>query len=163
MSSLWLEAESTSSTAPSQSLSSPSQISAWGGFGEPFDRAESAVPLRGKVGHGPGDVVGRLFDRQPRLDHPHHALRLGALRTLTATMKTGTPGPEGSISKWEWADLNQDMTAFAADVLGVEGLAWGQEWSHRFLRSQANSIEGGTTDVLKNIVAERVLGLPRLR
>jgi alkylation response protein AidB-like acyl-CoA dehydrogenase len=91
------------------------------------------------------------------------ALRLGALRTLTATMKTGIPGPEGSISKWEWADLNQDMTAFATDVLGVEGLAWGEEWSHRFLRSQANSIEGGTTDVLKNIVAERVLGLPRLR
>jgi len=91
------------------------------------------------------------------------ALRLGALRTLTATMKTGIPGPEGSISKWEWADLNQDMTAFATDVLGIEGLAWGEEWSHRLLRSQANSIEGGTTDVLKNIVAERVLGLPRLR
>ena len=91
------------------------------------------------------------------------AMRLGALRALTATMKTGIPGPEGSISKWEWADLHQDMTAFATDVLGADGLTWGEEWTHRFLRSQANSIEGGTTDVLKNIVAERVLGLPRLR
>jgi alkylation response protein AidB-like acyl-CoA dehydrogenase len=91
------------------------------------------------------------------------ALRLGALRTLTATMKTGIPGPEGSISKWEWADLHQDMTNFATEVLGADGLTWGEHWTHLFLRSQANSIEGGTTDVLKNIVAERVLGLPRLR
>ena len=91
------------------------------------------------------------------------ALRLGALRTLTATMKTGIPGPEGSISKWEWADLHQDMTNFATEVLGADGLTWADHWTHLFLRSQANSIEGGTTDVLKNIVAERVLGLPRLR
>jgi alkylation response protein AidB-like acyl-CoA dehydrogenase len=91
------------------------------------------------------------------------ALRLGALRTLTATMKTGIPGPEGSISKWEWADLHQDMTNFATEVLGADGLNWGNHWTHLYLRSQANSIEGGTTDVLKNIVAERVLGLPRLR
>jgi alkylation response protein AidB-like acyl-CoA dehydrogenase len=91
------------------------------------------------------------------------ALRLGALRTLTATMKTGIPGPEGSISKWEWADLHQDMTNFATEVLGADGLTWSDHWTHLFLRSQANSIEGGTTDVLKNIVAERVLGLPRLR
>jgi alkylation response protein AidB-like acyl-CoA dehydrogenase len=55
------------------------------------------------------------------------------------------------------------MTNFATDVLGADGLAWGDDWTHRFLRSQANSIEGGTTDVLKNIIAERVLGLPRLR
>jgi alkylation response protein AidB-like acyl-CoA dehydrogenase len=91
------------------------------------------------------------------------ALRLGALRTLTTTMKTGTPGPEGSISKWEWADLNQELTSLATDVLGAGGLASSEEWAHHWLRSQANSIEGGTSDVLKNIVAERVLGLPRLR
>src|SRR6266516_6727159 len=89
------------------------------------------------------------------------ALRLGALRTLTATMKTGIPGPEGSLSKWEWANLNQEMTDLATDVLGADGLVWSEEWAHRFLRSQANSIEGGTSDVLKNIIAERVLGLPR--
>jgi alkylation response protein AidB-like acyl-CoA dehydrogenase len=111
---------------------------------------------------GLGDHPG-VREHVAKLQIGIEALRLGALRTLTATMKTGIPGPEGSISKWEWADLNQDMTAFATDVLGVEGLAWGEEWSHRLLRSQANSIEGGTTDVLKNIVAERVLGLPRLR
>ena len=91
------------------------------------------------------------------------ALRLGALRALTQQMKVGIPGPEGSIAKWEWAMLNQKLTELAADVLGPEVLRPGTEWSYRLLRSRANSIEGGTTDVMKNIVAERVLGLPRLR
>ena len=91
------------------------------------------------------------------------AMRLGALRALTATMKTGIPGPEGSLSKWEWADYNQALTELGNEVLGPEGMRAGTEWSYRFLRSRANSIEGGTTEVLKNIIAERVLGLPRLR
>ena len=78
-------------------------------------------------------------------------------------MKVGIPGPEGSIAKWEWATLNQKLTELAADVLGPEALRPGTEWAYRLLRSRANSIEGGTTDVMKNIVAERVLGLPRLR
>jgi alkylation response protein AidB-like acyl-CoA dehydrogenase len=91
------------------------------------------------------------------------ALRLGSLRALTQQMKVGVPGPEGSIAKWEWATLNQKLTELAADVLGPEALRPGAEWSYRLLRSRANSIEGGTTDVMKNIVAERVLGLPRLR
>jgi alkylation response protein AidB-like acyl-CoA dehydrogenase len=91
------------------------------------------------------------------------ALRLGAMRALTATMKTGIPGPEGSLSKWEWADLNQELTELAGDVLGTDALEPDGEWTYRLLRSRANSIEGGTTDVLRNIVAERVLGLPKLR
>ncbi|MGZ5308056.1 MAG: acyl-CoA dehydrogenase family protein [Solirubrobacterales bacterium] len=91
------------------------------------------------------------------------ALRLGAMRALTATMKNGIPGPEGSLSKWQWADCNQALTELATDVLGADGVDPGEEWTYRLLRSRANSIEGGTTDVLRNIVAERVLGLPRLR
>ena len=108
-----------------------------------------------------GDPVIR--QRIAKLQIGIEALRLGALRTLTTTMKTGIPGPEGSISKLEWADLNQELTRLATDVLGPDGLTEGEEWTYRWLRSQANSIEGGTSDVLKNIVAERVLGLPRLR
>jgi alkylation response protein AidB-like acyl-CoA dehydrogenase len=91
------------------------------------------------------------------------ALRLGALRSLTQTMKTGIPGPEGSLSKWQWADTNQALTELGNEVLGPDGLRVGTDWSYRFLRARANSIEGGTTEVLKNIVAERVLGLPKLR
>ena len=78
-------------------------------------------------------------------------------------MKVGIPGPEGSIAKWQWADLNQALTELAADAFGPDALELGSEWSYRLLRSRANSIEGGTTEVMKNIIAERVLGLPKLR
>jgi alkylation response protein AidB-like acyl-CoA dehydrogenase len=91
------------------------------------------------------------------------AMRLGALRTLTATMKTGIPGPEGSLGKWQWGKYNQAMTEMASEVAGPAGVTVGSETSYRFLRSRANSIEGGTTEVLQNIIAERVLGLPKLR
>ena len=49
------------------------------------------------------------------------------------------------------------------DILGEDGALWDSPWTYRFLRARANSIEGGTTEILKNIVAERVLGLPKLR
>ncbi|HEX5620540.1 MAG TPA: acyl-CoA dehydrogenase family protein [Solirubrobacteraceae bacterium] len=88
-------------------------------------------------------------------------LRLNAYRGLTATMKRGAPGPEGSIGKWHWAEVNQGISELAMDVAGPDALVNEGPWPYRFLRSRANSIEGGTTEILKNIVAERVLGLPR--
>jgi alkylation response protein AidB-like acyl-CoA dehydrogenase len=91
------------------------------------------------------------------------AIRLNASRGLTQIMKTGIPGPEGSLTKWQWSDTNQALTETAMDVLGPEAPVIDQDWTYRFLRARANSIEGGTTEILKNIVAERVLGLPRLR
>jgi alkylation response protein AidB-like acyl-CoA dehydrogenase len=98
-------------------------------------------------------------------------MRLNAYRGLTKTMQSGIPGPEGSLGKWQWADINQDLTELAMEIEGAYGLLGpGSEqaidngsWQYSFLRSRANSIEGGTTDILKNIIAERVLGLPRLR
>ncbi len=98
-------------------------------------------------------------------------MRLNAYRGLTKTMQSGIPGPEGSLGKWQWADINQDLTELALEVEGAyASLSRGSEhaiengsWQYGFLRSRANSIEGGTTDILKNIIAERVLGLPRLR
>jgi alkylation response protein AidB-like acyl-CoA dehydrogenase len=98
-------------------------------------------------------------------------MRLNAYRGLTKTMQSGTPGPEGSLGKWQWADINQAITELALEVEGAYGaLERGAEhvpdngsWQYGFLRSRANSIEGGTTDILKNIIAERVLGLPKLR
>ncbi|MFN8159908.1 MAG: acyl-CoA dehydrogenase family protein [Solirubrobacterales bacterium] len=99
------------------------------------------------------------------------AMRLNAYRGLTKTMQTGIPGPEGSLGKWQWADINQGIAELALDIegpyaalgRGAEHAVDGGAWQYSFLRSRANSIEGGTTDILKNIIAERVLGLPKLR
>jgi alkylation response protein AidB-like acyl-CoA dehydrogenase len=87
------------------------------------------------------------------------------------------PGPESSIGKVHAADLNQRVQAAAADLLGAAGLAWPGDADHLddlagywsampaevrgMLRSRANTIEGGTTEVNKNVLAERVLGLPK--
>jgi alkylation response protein AidB-like acyl-CoA dehydrogenase len=101
--------------------------------------------------------------RVAQLEIEAEALRLNAWRGLTHVMKHGVPGPEGSLPKLQWASVNQGLTELAAEILGEDGLLRDSEWTYRFLRARANSIEGGTTEILKNIVAERVLGLPKLR
>jgi alkylation response protein AidB-like acyl-CoA dehydrogenase len=102
-----------------------------------------------------------IHDRLAQLQIEAQVLRLNAYRGLTSMMRHGAPGPEGSLGKWHWAEVNQAVAELALDVLGPEAQLVDDPWTHRFLRSRANSIEGGTTEILKNIVAERVLGLPR--
>src|SRR4051794_20041261 len=102
-----------------------------------------------------------IADRLGALHVKTEVLRLTAYRGLTAIEKYGQPGPEGSLTKWMWSDANQELTQLAADLLGPEALTAGTRWSYELLRARGNSIEGGTTEILKNIVAERVLGLPR--
>lgn len=92
---------------------------------------------------------------------------------VRATVRAGgTPGPAASIGKVHQGTLNQQIQLLAADVLGMDALAWEQGPSPEYasgmpyevagmLRSRANTIEGGTTEVNKNILGERVLGLPR--
>ncbi len=121
------------------------------------------------------DRVTEEAAREGRLDDPVTADRLGELymrteilrltayRGLTAIEKYGQPGPEGSLTKWMWSDTNQRLTQFAAEVLGPRALRAEDPWAYELLRARGNSIEGGTTEVLKNIVAERVLGLPKSR
>jgi alkylation response protein AidB-like acyl-CoA dehydrogenase len=95
-------------------------------------------------------------------------IRAGQLRAQ------GTPGPEGSIGKLAMAELHKDLTSFGVTVMGPEGMLFPDGYpmerpsttalwrspQQAFLRSRANSIEGGTTEIMKNILAERVLGLP---
>jgi alkylation response protein AidB-like acyl-CoA dehydrogenase len=88
-------------------------------------------------------------------------LRLTAYRGLTKLQADGAPGPEGSLGKWHWAEVNQSLTELALDLAGPRAQLVDDPWTYRYLRARANSIEGGTTEILKNIVAERVLGLPR--
>jgi alkylation response protein AidB-like acyl-CoA dehydrogenase len=90
-------------------------------------------------------------------------LRLTAYRGLSATQRYGKPGPEGSLTKWMWSDTNQRIAELATDLLGADALDIDSAWAYELLRSRGNSIEGGTTEILKNIIAERVLGLPRMR
>jgi alkylation response protein AidB-like acyl-CoA dehydrogenase len=91
------------------------------------------------------------------------SIRLLAWKGLTDVERYGQPGPEGSLVKWLWSDTNQRLTQLAADIMGPEAMTAGTSWSYELLRARGNTIEGGTTEVLKNIVAERVLGLPRLK
>jgi alkylation response protein AidB-like acyl-CoA dehydrogenase len=88
------------------------------------------------------------------------ALKFTNYRSLTALKKTGLPGPEGSIAKLHWSEQNQRLTKLAMEILGGEDDGY---WRHQQLRSRGNTIEAGTSEILRNIVAERVLGLPRSR
>jgi alkylation response protein AidB-like acyl-CoA dehydrogenase len=97
------------------------------------------------------------------------ALRFTNYRALTSLLKTGIPGPEGSIAKLQWSEANQRLTKLALDLLGPDAALWGENapyggyWQHHQLRSRGNTIEAGTSEILRSIVAERVLGLPRSR
>ena len=93
---------------------------------------------------------------------------------LRQQLVAGQPGPEGSGMKLAFARLNQEISGLEVELLGEEGLLYsdwtmrrpelvdftGRDAGYRYLRSKGNSIEGGTSEVLLNIVAERVLGLP---
>ena len=99
-------------------------------------------------------------------------LRLTNIRA-NQQRKMGSPGPEGSIGKMASADLNKDIYSFTMNMMGADAMLYGSYEMLRpetamgydslqkaFLRSRANSIEGGTSEVMKNILGERVLGLP---
>ena len=92
-------------------------------------------------------------------------MRYTNYRALTTLLKTGIPGPEGSGAKLWWSEANQRATKLALELLGPEAtlLNGNGYWQHQQLRSRGNTIEAGTSEILRNIVAERVLGLPRSR
>jgi alkylation response protein AidB-like acyl-CoA dehydrogenase len=110
-----------------------------------------------------------LRDRIAREWVELQALKYTNYRALTTLTKTGIPGPEGSASKLVWSENNQRLTKLALEILGSHaqltnggGYADGY-WQYQQLRSRGNTIEAGTSEILRNIVAERVLGLPRSR
>ncbi len=119
------------------------------------------------------DPVAR--DRLMQLWVESEAMRLTAIRA-NENRKAGNPGPEGSTGKLQWAELNKAITEFGMDLIGDEGMLYPpgyafsspelsattrDEGLHQlYLRARANSIEGGTSEIMKNILGERVLGLP---
>ncbi|MDQ6848337.1 MAG: acyl-CoA dehydrogenase family protein [Candidatus Dormibacteraeota bacterium] len=106
---------------------------------------------------------GMIRRRLSELVVATETMRLNGFRGLSRVIEHGVPGPEGSMAKVQWADINQRLGELALDVLGAEGLAVDPVWTRRMLRARANSIEGGTSEIQRNILAERVLALPRMR
>jgi alkylation response protein AidB-like acyl-CoA dehydrogenase len=113
-----------------------------------------------------------LRDRVTQLWIQAEVNRLTNLRAA-ANRTSGTPGPEGSVAKLAMAELNKQIYSLALEVMGPEGLLYDSyelvrprhalftdDMHKNFLRARANSIEGGTSEVLRNILGERVLGLP---
>jgi len=96
-------------------------------------------------------------------------MRLNQLRAFSRITSTGVPGPEGSILKIFWSELNQRVQQIAQEMLGPYGqLAGGDShaidkgiWSYGYLRTRGNTIEAGTSEVQRNIIGHFVLGLPR--
>ena len=114
-----------------------------------------------------------LHDRMLRLWAEAEVARLAGAR-LRQQLAAGQPGPEGSAAKLVFARLNQEISEFEAELVGGEALRYddwsmkrpeganfyGRDVGYRYLRARGNSIEGGTSEILRNIIAERVLGLP---
>jgi alkylation response protein AidB-like acyl-CoA dehydrogenase len=131
--------------------------------------ANLEVNLRKLITLAKGRIDGNplLRDRVAHEWIELHALRLTNYRALSQLMKTGMPGPEGSVSKLTWSEANQRLTKLALELLGPESQLWngdsGGYWQYQQLRSRGNTIEAGTSEILRNIIAERVLGLPRSR
>ena len=115
---------------------------------------------------GTHDRVLQLWERA-------EAARLTTAR-LRQQMAAGLPGPEGSGAKLTYALLAQEISSLEVDILGDEGMRFddyssrrpdldeesNRPGTYRFLRTKGNSIEGGTSEIMRNIIAERVLGLP---
>jgi len=108
-----------------------------------------------------GDALARDRVAQEWIDL--QALRYTNYRALTTYERTGIPGPEGSVAKLRWSEQNQRLTKLGRELLGDDGILDDGWWHHQQLRSRGNTIEAGTSEVLRNIIAERVLQLPRSR
>jgi alkylation response protein AidB-like acyl-CoA dehydrogenase len=97
------------------------------------------------------------------------AFRFTIYRAFSAFLKTGVPGPEGSVAKLFWSEMAQRMAKTALEIEGAFAmLGPGSDraiedgrWQKLQLRSRGNTIEAGTSEILRNIIAERVLGLPK--
>ncbi|WP_141778684.1 acyl-CoA dehydrogenase family protein [Nocardioides albertanoniae] len=129
------------------------------GFARELETVEEAARANGTI-DDPGIAV-RLSQAHVGLE----VLRLHALRTLSA-YDSGSEGPEASVSKLLWARWHRDLGELAMDVVGLAGLTTGDDYAldrlqSLFLFSRADTIYGGSDEIQRNIIAERVLGLPR--
>jgi alkylation response protein AidB-like acyl-CoA dehydrogenase len=134
--------------------------------------AKLHLGLRSKVGRllelaretpGRGGVTASedpvLRQKLARVYLEAELLKLISDRAISAELHGRAMGPEGSIAKLVWSEGEQHLTEVASDVLGPDALSG--SWARDRVYSRAMTIAGGTTQVNKNIVAQRILGLPR--
>ena len=96
-------------------------------------------------------------------------LNYHGLRSLCNQIKGGIPGPEGSIGKLLWSEPNQRLCETAMEIQGLHSQLMGSaaytiqsgDWQYEYLRSKGSTIEAGTSEIQRNIIGERVLGLPK--
>ena len=96
-------------------------------------------------------------------------MRLNQLRAFSRITATGAPGPEGSIQKIFWSELNQRLQQVAQEMFGAYGQLLGNDshavdkgiWAYGYLRTRGNTIEAGTSEVQRSIIGHFVLGLPK--
>jgi alkylation response protein AidB-like acyl-CoA dehydrogenase len=130
-------------------------------YGSEFDRLTEIARERGAT----NDPVIR--DRIAHLYTAPQLMRFGGYRTISAVLRDGQPGPEASIGKLQWSKWHQDLGILALDILGPDGVILAAagtdtaEVQHAFLFSRAHTIYAGSSEVQRNIVGERVLGLPK--
>jgi alkylation response protein AidB-like acyl-CoA dehydrogenase len=144
-----------------------------GGAVAPRGSGPIAIAVRLWQGRSPDRQDAVTRDRLLRLWVEAEVQRLTNQRAAEGA-RQGTPGPEGSTAKLAFAELNKRIYDFGVDLLGPEGMLYDSYEMRRpdgsgigtgapqrlFLRARANSIEGGTSEVMRNILGERVLGLP---
>jgi len=136
--------------------------------------AEALRLYKERVSGGADGRSGVLRDEVLQAWVRSEVLRLTNQRASDARRR-GTPGPEGSVAKLAFAEENKRIYDLCVDLMGADGMLYGGAYDHvrpmhtaigttdlhkAFLRSRANSIEGGTSEVMRNILGERVLGLP---
>jgi alkylation response protein AidB-like acyl-CoA dehydrogenase len=125
---------------------------------------------RGRMCGAPAVHDPLMRQRLAQLYVELQGMRLTSYRAFSTLLKGGTPGPEGSILKLMWSETNQRMQDLVMELEGPAGQLMegahavdGGRWQFEFLYSRANTIQGGTSEIQRNTLAERVLGLPRSR
>jgi len=132
---------------------------------------DAVIGLARRMRHNGGTAAQDPVLRQKlaQLVIDNAVFKYTAARAVTRLLRGEMPGPEASAGKIWWCERHQALQETAQELMGLygqigKGSPWAVDqglWQYAFLRSRANSIEGGTTEIQRNIIGERVLGLPK--
>lgn len=129
-------------------------------YGSEFERVVRTARERGRL------ADARVRDRLADLHIGLQLMRFGMYRTISSVLRSGRPGPEASINKLQWSQWHQSLCEVVTDLLGAEAMLGHDAGDlhaiqHAFLFSRSHAIYAGSSQIQRNIVGERVLGLPK--